>query len=215
MRAICVVLGLATASGPLGAQALAPGAAAAVVQTHLLSQVASGSARFSGVLAGGQGVLSVGRVGLALSYVQGRVAPDGASGPGYDLVEGSVLLGARPVPWLTVSGGPHARAYGLLSGTERWLFWELRVRAAGAWVGSAARGYAELWRAVSASVNVPETFDHAQGAEVGMAVHFARAPLEVRLAYRLDHAVLRATGGPGLRLETVDGVLVALGVSGR
>jgi hypothetical protein len=73
------------------------------------------------------------------------------------------------------------------------------------------RGYAELWRVVAADVNVPESFDHGQGGEAGMIVRLARAPLEGRIGYRIDHAVL----GGGTRLETVDGVVIGIGLSGR
>ena len=48
-----------------------------------------------------------------------------------------------------------------------------------------------------------------------MRLHFAQAPLEVLFAYRIDHAVLHAVNGPGARLETVDGVILAIGLSGR
>jgi hypothetical protein len=148
---------------------------------------------------------------LALSYAQGKVDSVGVSGPGHDLVEGSALLGVRTLPWLTIAVGPHARSYTLTSGTQRWVFWEFRARAAGAFIGSAARGYVELWRALSADVNVPEAFDHAQGGEAGMVIRFARAPLQARVAYRMDHAVLRSVRG-GERLETVDGLMVGFGL---
>jgi len=48
--------------------------------------------------------------------------------------------------------------------TQRWVYWELRMRAAKPFIGTTVRGYAELWRAVAADANVPEPFDHAQGA---------------------------------------------------
>jgi hypothetical protein len=44
-----------------------------------------------------------------------------------------------------------------------------------------------------------------------MIVRLARAPLEGRVGYRIDHAVL----GGGTRLETVDGVVIGIGLSGR
>ena len=78
-------------------------------------------------------------------------------------------------------------------------------------IGSAVRGYAELWRAVAADANVPEPFDHAQGGEAGMIIRLARAPLEGRIGYRIDHAVL----GGGTRLETVDGVVIGVGLAWR
>jgi hypothetical protein len=158
---------------------------------------------------GGHGAVDFGHFGLDASYVQGTVSPDGGGGAGFDLVEGRVRLAARPLDWLTLSVGPHARSYGLVSGTQRWVFWEVGARASSAFIGQAARGYVELWRAVATSVNVPEPFDHAQGGEAGMLVHLADVPFELRLAYRLDHAVL----GGGSRRETVEGVVVAVGLA--
>ena len=190
-----------------GAQGLVPAAGLAIVSTRV-----RGVDQLTGTVVGGQGDVALGRLELALGYVQGKIGPEGASAPGQDLVEGVALLGVRPAPWLRLAVGPHARSYTLTGGTElRWVFWELRARVSGAFVGSAGRGYLELWRALSASVNAPEPFDHAQGGEAGMVVHLARAPLELRLGYRIDHAVL----GGGTRLETVDGVVIGVGLSGR
>jgi len=190
-----------------GAQGLVPAAGLAIVSTRV-----RGVDQLTGTVVGGQGDVALGRLELALGYVQGKIGPEGASAPGQDLVEGVALLGVRPAPWLRLAVGPHARSYTLTGGTElRWVFWELRARVSGAFVGSAGRGYVELWRALSASVNAPEPFDHAQGGEAGMVVHLARAPLELRLGYRIDHAVL----GGGTRLETVDGVVIGVGLSGR
>src|SRR5207249_4858592 len=158
-----------------------------------------------------QGALAIRRLKLTVSYLQGTLDPDGALGASRPMVHGTGLFGVRALDWRTLQTGPHARAYTLTGGTERWLFWELRARAATAFVGSAVRGYAELWRAVAADVNVPESFDHAQGGEAGMIVRLARAPLEGRIGYRIDHAVL----GGGTRLETVDGVVIGVGVRWR
>jgi hypothetical protein len=166
--------------------------------------------QFTGSAFLGEGGLSMGRLRLSASYLQGTINPNGGTATARDLVEGTVLVGVRTLDWLTIEGGPHARAYSLAGGTQRWLFWELRARAATAFVGSAAQGYAELWRAVAANANVPEPFDHAQGGEVGMILRLARAPVAARLGYRVDHAVL----GGGTRLETVDGVVIGVGLSG-
>jgi len=189
------------------AQGLVPAAGISIVSARV-----RGTDQLAGTALGGQGALALGRLELALSYVQGTLDPEGASGPGHDLVEGAALLGVRPAPWLRLAVGPHARSYTLTGGTPlRWVFWELRARASGAFVGSAGRGYVELWRALSASVNAPESFDHAQGGEAGMVVHLSRAPLELRLGYRIEHAVL----GGGTRLETVDGMVIGVGFAGR
>src|SRR2546430_2873959 len=210
MRVLCLGFALAAlAAGATrgGAQGLVPAAGLSIVSTRV-----RGTDQLTGTVVGGQGSVVLGRLELALGYVQGKIGPEGAGAPGQDLVEGVALLGVRPAPWLRVAVGPHVRSYMLTGGTQlRWVFWELRARASGAFVGSAGRGYVELWRALSASVNAPESFDHAQGGEAGMVVHLARAPLELRLGYRIDHAVL----GAGTRLETVDGVVIGVGLSSR
>jgi hypothetical protein len=189
------------------AQGLVPAAGLSIVSARV-----RGADQLTGTVLGGQAAVALGRFDLAVGYVQGKVGREGASARGQDLVEGVALLGVRPAPWLSVAAGPHARSYTLTGGSQlRWLFWEVRARVSGAFVGSAGRGYVELWRALSASVNAPESFDHAQGGEAGMVVHLARAPLELRLGYRIDHAVL----GGGTRLETVDAVVIGVGLAPR
>lgn len=211
MRTLLVVLAAAVTAGQLPGQALHPNGGASVVWTRVQSQVPAGAEDFAGNVFLGQGAVGLGRLQLSVSYLQGTLNRDGAFGASRDLVEGTVMLGARPLTWLTLETGPHARAYTLSAGTQRWLFWELRARAASAFVGSAVQGYAELWRAIAADANVPEPFDHAQGGEVGMVLRLARSPLEGRVGYRIDHAVL----GGGTRLETVDGVVIGVGLAGH
>jgi hypothetical protein len=203
-------LAVALAAGEVRAQRLHPFGGASLATTRLRSE---GKNPFTGAGSTflGLGALSIGRLQLTVSYLQGTLDPDGALGASRPLVEGTVLLGVRVLDWLTLETGPHARAYTLTAGTERWLFWELRARASSAFVGSAVRGYAELWRVVAADVNVPESFDHGQGGEAGMIVRLARTPLEGRVGYRIDHAVL----GGGTRLETVDGVVIGVGLAWR
>src|SRR6266702_1424729 len=200
-----------TRAGRLPAQTIHPAVAASVVTARVRTDQLGEAFQFSGAAFGAEGTVSLGRVQLGLSYLQGRLAPDSGSAPARDLVEGSVLFGVRPAEWLTLSAGPHARAYAANGQTQRWVYWELRMRAAKPFIGTAVRGYAELWRAVSADANVPEPFDHAQGGEAGMIVRLARAPFECRVAYRIDHAVL----GGGTRLETADGVVIGVGLAWR
>jgi hypothetical protein len=197
---------LAAGAARGGAQGLTPAGALAIVSTRV-----RGTDQLTGTVLGGQGSVDFRRLELAFGYVQGKIGPEGAAA-GQDLVEGMALLGVRPAPWLRLALGPHVRSYTLTGGTQlRWVFWELRARASSPFVGAAGRGYVELWRALTASVNAPESFDHAQGGEAGMVVHLAHAPLELRLGYRIEHAVL----GGGTRLETVDAVVVGVGLSGR
>lgn len=200
---------LALSAGDLGAQTPRLTVDALTFTARVRSELPAGTVEVKGPTFGGEGTLSLGRLVAGVSYFQGTLGA--GSTAARDLVEGRALLGVRPFAWLTVGAGPRARAYVITGATQRWIFWELRTRAEAAFIGSAARGYAEFWRAVSANVNVPETFDHAQGGEAGMIVRFSRVPLEARVAYRIDHTVL----GGGSRLETVDGVLVQFGLARR
>lgn len=211
MRALLVVLALAASAQELAAQALRPALGASVVAARVRSERLDGTDQLSGTTFGGDGAVSLGRFALNVSYLQGTLqTTDGAASR--DIIEGRALLGVRPFSWLNVAGGAHARTYVLPSGrTERWVLWAVRARGEGAFIGSAVTGYAELWRALSADVNVPEPFDHAHGGEAGIVVHFSRAPMQARVAYRIDHAVL----GGGARLETVEGVVVGLNLIRR
>src|SRR6266850_1870028 len=168
-------LAVAVGAGRLPGQRFHTAAAASVVTARVRTEQFGGAAQFSGAAFGAGGTLSLGRFQVGLSYLQGRLDPDTGSARARDLVEGAVLLGVRPVEWLTLSCGPHARAYAASGQTQRWLFWEVRVRAAKPFIGS------------------------------------ARAPLEGRIGYRIDHAVL----GGGTRLETVDGVVIGVGLAWR
>ncbi len=209
MKPSLVFLVLGATVGPLAAQTRVT-LGASVVSVRVRNELPVGGGALSGVAFGGDGELSVGRWLLAVTYHQGTVHPDSGSTPARDLVEGGAAIGFRPLGWLTLEAGPRGRTYVFTSGTQRWLFWELRARAEETFIGSGVKGYAELWRAASANVSVPEPLDHAQGGEAGMTVRVSRM-LEARVAYRIDHAVL----GGGSRRETVDGIVVGVGLARR
>src|SRR2546430_290061 len=129
MRRALVLLVAALTAGELGAQALRPTGSASLVTARVRSAVPAGIDQFTGSAFLGQGALAMGRVELSVSYLQGTLNPDGGSAAGRDLVEGTVLLGVRALDWLTLEGGPHARAYTLAGSTQAWPFWGLRGRA--------------------------------------------------------------------------------------
>src|SRR2546421_1217039 len=163
MRVSCFWFALAALAGatPCGAQGLVPAAGLSIVSTRV-----RGTDQLTGTVVGGQGSVALGRLELALGYVQGKIGPEGAGSPGQDLVEGVALLGVRPAPWLRVAVGPHVRSYMLTGGTQlRWVFWELRARASGAFVGSAGRGFVGVWRALFPHGDAPEAVCHAPGGE--------------------------------------------------
>ena len=213
-RAASLALCAAAFAAPLTGQRLRASLAGWAMTVRLHSDGAAGvgtTDELSGAALGGEGRLLAGRWQLGLGYLQGSLKPQSGSAAERDIVEGGVVLGFRAAGWLTLRSGLRTRAYVLTGGTQRWVFWSLGARAARPFIGSAVDGYLELWRAVSANVNAPQPLDHAQGGEVGMLAHLSRAPLDVRLSYRIDHAVL----GGGARKDTVDGLIVGLVLARR
>jgi len=195
--ALALALGLAAPLAAQGGVQVSGGLDA--TSLHTASDVGSAGTKLSGVLLGGSGRLTYRALSLDLDYRQGSLQPAGG-GISQEGVEGALLLGVSPRPWLTIRVGPHARTYVAPSGTQRWLMWELRGRAEGDLVpGTPLRGYVELWDVASADVNVTETLDSGRGGEGGMLFR-VRPPVWLRLSYGIEHLRL----GSGARLETVD-----------
>ena len=191
VAAACVV---ALWGGALGAQTtnwLTFGASATGIR--LQDQLATGvSSDVSGVALGASGGVDLGRVALALGYWNGRLdaAPGGT--PQQDVIDGYALFVLRAAPWLSVKGGAEARSYVTPAGTERWVFWQGRLRAERTIVAPSVRGHVEIWRAFSTDVNTAGTVDRAQGGEVGLTLRRALGPFWVRMLYGIDD--VRLTG---------------------
>src|SRR5438046_9261971 len=167
LRLVCLALVAAVlAAGEARAQMLSPTVSASLISTRVRSQ---GQNPFIGAGPAflGPGALALGRLKRTASYLQGTLNADGPFGASRPLVEGTLLLGVRALDWLTLETGPHARAYSLTASTERWLFWELRARAATAFVGSAVRGDAERWRRVGADRTARESVGRGPGGAPG------------------------------------------------
>lgn len=209
-----LVAALATTTGwgsGLGAQGFQLAGSALGLVVRVRSEVPGGGDRVSGVVGGAAGTMSLGRWRVEFEYWQGALRPDVAGALRRDAVEGRALFGVYPVGWFALKAGPHVRSYTIGAVTQRWALWEARARAEGALVAPAVRGYVELWRALSADVNVPEPFDHAQGGEVGMGLQPARGRVRARIAYRIEHAAF----GGGTRIETVEQFVLGLGLKLR
>jgi hypothetical protein len=176
------------------------------------SRIAGADESLRGTTVGLSGRLEIGRVTVAASYLQGSLDPSGSgTAAARDYVEGRLLVGVTALPGLALRVGPHARAYITDSGTQRWLFWTLRARGERALVAPSITAFAEGWLSVSGHVNVTEPLDHARGGEVGMRVRLPRAPWWAQVAYGIERASL----ADGARLETVDGVVIAVGYGRR
>lgn len=215
LRALVAVAGgVALAGAPLAAQG--PRrlhyefelAGSAIASMPVIGAVGS---TLRGVTLGGEGRFGLGPLGLNIGYWQGHLSPDQGPAQAEDVVEGKVLLTVQPMRWLTLGGGPYARAYTTSAGTERWFTWRLQGRADGVIVPNAVRGYVELWAVASTTVNVVQPFSSGQGGEVGMRVYPPRWPVWLRLGYGIEQIRL----GSGSRLDTVDRLTLGVGYSGR
>jgi hypothetical protein len=170
-----------------------------------------GGEQLSGLVAGGRLRIVLRPVSFDVAYSQGRLTADTGSAPARDIVEGSLFLTVRPVPWLALKAGPHLRAYAAPGGIERWVLWEGRAHADAPIFDGQWLAYGELWIAAASSVNVSPGADGARGAEAGLTLKLPRSPLWARLAYVVDQARLKN----GARTESVQAVVLAVGLGGR
>ena len=168
--------------------------------------------RLRGPVLGGEGrlVFNGFSVGLGLSSGTLEAAEQGTGKR--DLIEGRLIVAARPLPWLEMSVGPFVRAYVTDSVTERWVFWQARARVDAPIVTASLTSYVELWRALSSQVNLVTGAGRVQGGEAGVMYRPPQRPFSLRLAYRVDDA---AVGGGGRGSETLEAISLAVIVGVR
>src|SRR5205807_2616815 len=121
---------------------------------------------------GGEGRIAVNGLLFGLGLLEGQLKPAGASGAGgaapqLDLVQATVFVGGRVLPWLELTAGPVVRAYVTDSTTERWVFWQARARVDAPIVVGQLGTYLEVWRALDSQVNLPTGAGRIQGGEAG------------------------------------------------
>ena len=209
VAAVCVAALAGRALGAQTANWLTVGASTTGIR--LQSQFATGlSSDVSGVALGASGSVERGPVALALGYWQGRVDGDPGGTQQQDVIDGYALLVVRAQPWLDVKAGAEARSYVTPAGTERWVFWQARLRAERTIVDPSVRGHIEVWRALSTEVNTSGTVDRAQGGEVGLTLLRVLGPLWVRMAYGIDDA--RLIGSE--RRQTLEALAFSVGYGG-
>ena len=162
----------------------------------------AGAARLRGPVLGGEGrlVFNGFAVGLGLSSGTLQTADQAVK---RDLIEGRLVVSARPLPWLEMSVGPFVRAYVTDSVTERWVFWQARARVDAPIVTASLTSYVELWRALSSRVNLVAGAGRVQGGEAGVVYRPPQRPFSLRLAYRVDDAAVRGGGGGSETLEAI------------
>src|SRR5256886_15028768 len=99
-----MLVALAAGTTLASAQGLVPAGELSIVSARV-----RGTDQLTGTVLGGQGAVALGRLELALSYVQGKIGPEGAGAAGQDLGGGVGLLGVRPAAGPRLPGGPDAR----------------------------------------------------------------------------------------------------------
>jgi len=169
----------------------------------------AGAVRLRGPVLGGEGRLVFNGFAIGVSLLSGTLQAADQGTAKRDLVEGRLVVAARPVPWLEMSVGPFVRAYVTDSVNERWVFWQARARVEAPIVTASLTSYVELWRALSSEVNLVAGAGRVQGGEAGVVYRPPQRPYWLRLAYRVDDAAVRAGGS-----ETLEAVSLAVGVGG-
>lgn len=212
---------LGLAAGCAALLAAAPGAAqvprhagfdGAVSRVRFRSTTAAGGEQLTGVVARGLARGRAGAFAVEAAYAQGRLSSDTGLATDRDLVDGSVFVTARPLPWLAVGVGPHARAYvATAGGTERWMHVEGRIRAEGEILPGMLQAHLEGSMAFASSVNLPAGAGGARAAEVGLTLRPPKSPIWVGVGYAVD----RADAKGGLRSETVEMVTLSVGWGAR
>jgi hypothetical protein len=127
-------------------------------------------------------------------YAEGRVNPkSGTTGDPRDVVEGEALVGFRALPWLTVWGGPSARAYTIGSSDQRWMIWTARATARGSLLPGRLQSFVELYGAFSGSVGDPALHAGGRGLNGGLEMRLSQTRMFWgRLGYKIESA--HATG---------------------
>ena len=169
----------------------------------------AGPVRLRGPVLGGEGRLVFNGFAIGVGLLSGTLQTADQGTAKRDLVEGRLVVAARPVPWLEMSVGPFVRAYVTDSVSERWVFWQARARVEAPIVTASLTSYVELWRALSSEVNLVAGAGRVQGGEAGVMYRPPQRPYWLRLAYRVDDAAVRAGGS-----ETLEAVSLAVGVGG-
>lgn len=196
------------AAAPLSAQALHGSAGLGVGWVRSVSHLGTTTEELSGTVVGGEGRLRLGHVMLDLGYREGSLVADSGSDT-RDYADGHFLVLVTTVPGVVISGGAHARAFITNTGTQRWLFWTMRLRGEHPLIAPSLGGYLEVWRSLGANVNVSEEFERAAGGEVGLSLQVARSPFWGRVGYGIERAWL------GTRRETVEALTFVVGFGRR
>lgn len=183
-------------------------AAQEIVHSH----VDATNDRLSGLMLGGEGGLVSDRLIVRLRYAEGRIKPKlGATdAESRDVVEGGATVGYRAMPWLTVWGGPSARAYTVGDNDQRWLTWTAGATARGTLLPGRMQTFVELWGALAGNVGNPAMNAGGGGANGGLEVRLGElSSFWGRLGYRIESTHTKGGTGTGGLRETVESLTLS------
>jgi len=207
-RLVAVLLAMFAFASPVSAQhPVSFSLNGGVFSTSLNTEGSTGKRHLSGFSAGGGAAVGYGRLGFGVQYLEGSLTPSGG-GTDRDIVEGEAMLSVRALSWLSLKLGPHIRSFLIGDGTQRWVFWEGRVRTKARLGTDRLTSILEFWQVLSADVNTVESFDGGQGIEGSLKWELANLPLWLGLGYRIDRSHL----GDGSRTEVVEHFLFTVGI---
>jgi len=179
-------------------------ASGAEVLVRSVTPSATGSLR--GIVLGGRGRFTWGRIFFRAGYDQGTLRPTTPGIGKRDFVEAFALLGTNPIAGLRVAVGPYARAYVTDSTTQRWIYWEVRLGYETALGAPWAHAYGSVWGIVAGTVNVAEAMTGGRGGTAG--IRTLLGPLALDLSYAIDESRF----GTSVRRETVQAIRLAVGM---
>ena len=161
---------------------------ATAAQQIVQSLVDPNRGRFTGSVVGVEGGLVSDRLLVRVRYAEGHVNPKSATtADGRDVVEGEALVGFRALPWLTVWGGPSARAYTMGNSDQRWIIWTARATARGTLLPGRMQSFVELYGAFSGSVGDPALHAGGRGLNGGLELRLSQSKqFWSRLGYKME-----------------------------
>ena len=203
---IGLVLGSLCGARPALAQRAIDLSGGASVSSMSLERVGTTTRTLTGPVLGAEGRIAFKRVELRGRYLEGNLAPEtGAFGGAEDFADLRLLLGVVVGAGVTVSIGPHLRAFIAPGGTASWTRIEANMLLDRTLVPRLARAELELSYAVSAEANVLGGGTSAIGANLGVIIAVPTWPVALRVSYSADRATYASAA-----TEFLDGLELGL-----
>lgn len=186
IRLACLaLLGLGITARPAAPQTaplLSAGATFAAVRND--ANDVGGERVSNGTLLGAQVAFRASLFTLRGEYLEGTMRQDGV-GPDVEVVEGGAELLAQVHPWIALGVGVRAHRDDDTQ-PERWLAWALGARFEVPIIGTALRAHAAYRQGIGGTVNFPDAGVDSRSGEVGLTLAFARSPIWIGVASRVE-----------------------------